>query len=287
MKKIGSILFALVLCVMNSSCLKRDSLEDINIYTSNYAISYIAERLYGEHSTVYNIYPLGVDPNIYELNDKQIKDYSKASLFIFNGLGKEKEYVIPMFNHNKNIKIIDTTLSMEYENSVEELWLDPSNFLMMVQNTKNGFKEYINNHYLKNEIEENYELLKQDVSNIDAKIRLMMESSNNKSIVVADDTFKFLEKYNFIVYSLDEDTVTEKVISDARNLINSGEIEYIYTKKNQELNEQITTLVNETNIEIIELHTIDNITEEEKLQKQDYITLMNSNIELLKKELYD
>ena len=50
MKKIGSILFALVLCVMNSSCLKRDSLEDINIYTSNYAISYIAERLYGERN---------------------------------------------------------------------------------------------------------------------------------------------------------------------------------------------------------------------------------------------
>lgn len=287
MKKVISILMIGILCIINSACLKRDSLEDIDIYTSNYSISYIVERLYGKHSTVYNIYPDGVDVYSYKLNDKQIRDYSKASLFVFNGLGAEKDYVIPMFNNNKNIKIIDTTLSMEYENGVEELWLDPSNFLMMVQNTKNGLKEYINNHYLKNEIEENYELLKQDVSNVDAKIRLMIESSTTKTIVVSDDIFKFLEKYNFTIYSLDVDTVTEKTISDVKNLINKGEIEFIYSKKNEEITDTIKDLIKDTNVQIIELHTIDNISEEERLGKQDYITLMNANIELLKKELYD
>ena len=59
-----------------------------------------------------------------------------------------------MFDYNKNIKIIDTSMSMEYSNEVEELWLDPSNFLMLAQNIKNGLQEYINDPYLRKQIEE-------------------------------------------------------------------------------------------------------------------------------------
>ena len=172
MKKL-TILTLLTIIVINlTGCLKIDSLEDIDIYTTVYPIEYITRCLYGKHSNVYSIYPDGINVDEYSLTDKQIKDYSKASLFIYNGIGKEKEYVIPMFNHNKNIKIIDTTLTLDYENDIAELWLDPSNFLMLAQNIRTGFKEYINNHYLKNEIDENYEQLKLDVSNLDAKLKI-------------------------------------------------------------------------------------------------------------------
>ena len=67
-----------------------------------------------------------------------------------------------LFYNNKNLKILDTTLSMEYTNGIEELWLDPSNFLMMAQNIKKGFKEYISNYYLNNDINQNYEKLKEN-----------------------------------------------------------------------------------------------------------------------------
>lgn len=289
MKKIATILLTLTMLISTSGCLKRDNLEDIDIYTTSYPIEYITNRLYGKHSTVKSIYPDGIIIDQYELTDKQIKDYSNASLFIFNGLATEKNYVAPIFEYNQKIKIIDTTLSMDYENYIEELWLNPSNFLMLAQNIKIGFNEYINNHYLKNDIEEKYEELKVEVSNLDAKIKLMVESSTNKTIVVADDLFKFLEdKYGLTVISLEEnDNLTDKTKADVVNLITSGEISYIFTTQNREVNETVNEIKNATGVELVELKTISNLTEEERKNKDDYFTLMNYNIELLKQELYD
>lgn len=288
MKKLITLLL-ITTSILTSGCLKRDNLENIEIYTTSYPIEYITNRLYGEHSTVKSIYPDGVIIDSYELTDKQIKDYSNSSLFIFNGLAPEKKYVAPIFEHNKKIKIIDTTLSMDYENYIEELWLNPSNFLMLAQNIKIGFNEYINNHYLKNDIEEKYEELKVEVSNLDAKIKLMVESSTNKTIVVSDDLFKFLEdKYGLTVISLEEnDNLTDKTKADVINLINSGQISYIFTTQNKEINNTVNEIKEKTNVELVELKTVANLTEEERKNKDDYFTLMNYNLELLKQELYD
>ncbi len=288
MKKIFVICFLCLISLNVSGCLKRDNLEDITIYTTVYPFEYITNRLYGEHSTIYSIYPDGSDPTKYKLTDKQIKDYSKASLFIFNGLSEEKEYVAPMLKNNKNMKIIDSTLTMEYTNNIEELWLDPSNFLMLSQNIKNGLLEYISNHYLKNNIKENYDSLKIDISNIDAKLKLLSESSNNPTIVVSNDLFKFLEKYNITVISLEEnDNLTEKTIYDVKNLIENGEINYIFTDQNEEVNQTVQDIVDTYGVELLSIHNLYNLSEEERTAKSDYISIMNENIELLKNELYD
>ena len=107
MKKLGILLLTVLVSIFMTGCLKRDDLEGIEIYTTTYPIEYITQTLYGEHSTIKSIYPDGVNIENYNLTNKQIRDYSKASLFIFNGLSKEKDYVIPMVNENKNIKIIE------------------------------------------------------------------------------------------------------------------------------------------------------------------------------------
>jgi len=158
MKKLISIFMLLFIL---TGCFKRDTMEGIDIYTTVYPTTYITERLYGNNANVYSIYPDGVDLDEYleqgGLTDKQIKEYSNSTLFIFNGLSNETDYVIKFFKHNKDLKIIDVTASMENLYGDEELWLNPSNYLMMIQNIRYGLKEYINNHYLKNQIDENYE----------------------------------------------------------------------------------------------------------------------------------
>ena len=289
MKKKILLCFCLLLGVsLFTGCFKRDNLENIQITTTSYPIQYITERLYGEYSTIDSIYPMGVNIQNYELNKKQIKDFSKSSIYIFNGLSKEKDYVIQMFDYNKNIKIIDTSMSMEYSNEVEELWLDPSNFLMLAQNIKNGLQEYIDDPYLKNQIEDKYEELKVDVSNIDASIKLAAESSSNKTIVVSNDLFKFLEKYGYTVISLEENNnLTDKTVADVKQMIENEQISYIFLKENEEANGTIQKIIRQTGVETLTLKTLSNITEEESENHQDYISLMNQNVELLKQELYD
>lgn len=264
-----------------------DNFEGIEIYTTSYPIEYITTRLYGNHSTIKSIYPDGIIIDNYKLTNKQIKDYSSADLFIFNGLTNEKNYVADMFKYNKKLKIIDTTASMEFDNSVEELWLDPSNFLMIAQNIRIGFKEYITNHYLVEEIDNNYEELKIEISNIDAKLKTMAEHSSNGTIVVSSDLFKFLSKYNLNVISLEEnDSLTEKTINDVIELINNGQINYIFVKQNEEINDTIKKIQEKTNVKLLEINTLSNINENDRNNKKDYITIMNDNLELLKQELY-
>lgn len=288
MKKLYKIVVMFIIVIGLTGCFKRDNLEGIDIYTTVYPIEYITNRLYKQHSNIHSIYPDGIDVENYNLTDKQIKDYSKSSLFIFNALSKEKDYVIPMFNHNKQIKIIDSSLTMTYDYGVEELWLNPSNFLMMTQNIRMGFKEYINNHYLKTEIDENYQKLYVEVSNLDANLKQLSENATHNVIVVGNDIFKFLEKYNFKVISLEEnDMLTDKTVADVRALINNGTIDYIFLKQEDEVNETINKIVKETNIELVTLHSITNLNENERSSNKDYLSLMNENIEKLKNELYD
>lgn len=284
MKKVKLILCLSLLLV--TGCFKRDNLEDITIYSTSYPIEYIVDNLYGEHSIIKSIYPNGVDINNYSLTEKQIRDYSKADMYIFNGLTKEKDYVIDMVNNNHNLMIIDASSTIEYSNSVEEIWLDPSNFLMMALNIKNGLNDYITNHYLKNSIEENYENLKIKISNLDAKLKLLYENATTTTIITDTNTLTFLEKYGFNIISLDSNTVTDKIISDAINHLNKMSNKYILTLDANSSSDVVNRVVDKTKAELLTIHKLSNLTDKEKANKEDYITLFNQNIEQLKKALY-
>ncbi len=286
MKKFFYLFVILFLC---TGCFKRDEFENITIYTSNYPVKYITERLYGNNSEITSIYPNGTDIETYKLNKKQIKDYSSGNLFIFNGLmDQEKEYVTQMFDENKHLKIIDSTLSMEYTNDINELWLNPSNFLMISQNIKTGLAEYITNHYMIEEITKNYEDLKLEISEIDANLKLMGESSSKKLIVTSSDLFKFLEKYGIEVISLEEnENLNEKIINDVIDYIKSGKIKYIYLKQDEKVNDTIQSIIDKTKVKTINIYTLSTISDEQENNEQDYVSIMNENINLFKQELYD
>lgn len=284
MKKLIPMLLMLFLL---TGCFKQDNLDGIDIYTTVYPIEYIVTKLYGNHSNVYSIYPDEVNVDNYELTKKQIKDYSSSNMYIFNGLSKEKDYVSEMFKYNKNLMIIDASSTMEYNYSNSELWLDPSNFLMMALNIKNGLTEYIENHYLKNEIEENYESLKVEISNIDARLKLLSENADSSTIIVDSNVFKYLEKYGFTVISLEEGaTLTDKILSDAKKAIEEDNINYIFTFDKANLNSTVQSFISEYKLEPLEFKTLSNLTDDERKLNEDYISLLNENIETLKNELY-
>ncbi len=285
MKKI--VIFLIVLFSL-TGCLKRDTMEGIDIYTTVYPLEYITNRLYGNNSNIKSIYPNGVDPFTYpNLTDKQLLDYSEASLYIFNGLSSEKDYVVPLFNNNKDLKIINASLSMKTSYGVEELWLDPSNFLQLTQNIRNGFEEYVSNYYLLEEIKENYESLKLDVSKLDANLTVIGTNADFDTIVVTDDLFLFLKKYNINVISLDKDTLNNKTLNDVKSLISDGKISYIFARKDEVLDDVVNSLVNDYDIEVSYIHTLSNLTTEELNNGSTYLTIMNENIEKLKNELYN
>ena len=137
MKKI-ILIFLILFTLTGCSLFKRDSMENISIITTNYALEYVVNSMYGDNSLVSSIYPDGVDIDNYTFTDKQIKDYSKKDMFIYLGLTDDVNQAITFLNNNNKIKIIDATFGMEYKNTIDELWLNPSTLLMISGNIKNG-----------------------------------------------------------------------------------------------------------------------------------------------------
>ena len=283
MKKIKFLLLIMLICL--TGCIKSNSMDDIKIITSTYPIEYVVKSLYGEHSTVLSIYPH--DSNIFEFKVTKVllKDYSNNDLFIFNGLTEEKNYVKDMKKNNNELMIIDSTANIIYDYSIEELWLDPNNLLTIANNIKNGFEEYINGQYLLDEINENYNNLKIKLTSLDGKFYSSVKNSKNKYIIVTNDVFKFLEKYGLTVISLDEDTVTQKDILKAQELLNDGTCKYVFIEYKQEINKTASEIIKNSNASTLEFYTMSNL-DGLNIDKNDYITLMNDNLENLKIELY-
>lgn len=289
MKKIKYLLPILLISIlMVTGCFKRDNLEGIEIITTTYPIEFATNYLYGEHSIVNSIYPDGTDTFAYKLSEKQLNDYSKKKLFIYNRATNDKDIAVEFLKRNANMLIIDATYGMEITYGEEELWLNPSNLLMMTQNIKNGLQEYMTNSYLEKEIDKKYEEIKVTLSELDANLKLTAENASRKKIVVNSDSLKYLEKYGFEVISLDStnEAVSDKTISSTIDSITNDEVKHIFLLENNDNSDAVKQVIDKTNVETYTFRRLDNIKEEDRDENNDYFTIMNSNIELLRDELY-
>lgn len=283
MKKL-KIFFIFIILLCLSGCFKENSMEDINILTSAYPIEYVVNYLYGTHSTINSIYPKDDDINTFKVTNALLDQYIDNELFIFNGLTDEKKSLKYINKKNKDLKIIDVTSNMNYEYKKEELWLDPNNLLTIANNIRKGFKEYINSKYLTNEIDENYNNLKINLTSLDGTYFSTVKNASNTTIIVNDDCFKVLEKYGITVISIDPDTASNKTIEEAKDLIKSGTCNYLFIKY-KDNDDNIDSFTTETNAKKLELYAFNNLNGV-NTEKNDYITLMNQNLENLKLELY-
>ena len=287
-KKIGKVAFLGMAIMLSATGCKSDDMEDIEIVTTNYPNEYIIERLYGDHAKVSNVYPDGIDVNDYKITNKQKRDFASKDLFIYTGLvDRERSLAVDLLDYNKDLKIIDSSYVLDNDYNMEEVWIDPSFMLMMSQNVRIGLKELLENNYLKEEIDQNYEELKVDVSELDADIRLAVESAPYKTIVATDNNYRFLEKYGVKVYILNNDT-SEKDLVEINNLIENGEITKIYSYEDVKITNNVQNLVNTypNTLEIINSNRITVLNDDQRETETDYITLMNQNLDSIKEELY-
>jgi len=334
MKKYRILLFVLSLFLLTGcDALKSDVMDDIEVYTTTYPTTYLINYLYGNHSTLHSIYPTGVNFREYDLSDKKINEYAKSDLFVF--LGKEdidREYAVRMINDNKHLKLIDISNDLPYDYAPEELWLNPNNYLMMGKITKENLSDYITNPYLVEEINENYEKLKYDLSKLDATYKENLSNAKNTTIVTDNDLFKFLEKYNIEVISLEENIVTLTIkdgdklsdisnkynvkvsdiltynnktseslnigetikvpiktidlsdVSKVKKLISEDKIKYIYSDS-VDTNDTVKELIKDNKLELVTINTMYSVDGGVANSNEDYLTVMNENLELLNKEL--
>lgn len=285
MKRIKILLLTVLIGVSTFGCIKQDKYQNIKIYTTSYPIEYIITYLYGEDSNIKSIYPAGTNLKDFELTPKQIKDYSKVDMFVYNGLSNEKNIAAKLLNNNKKLDIIDVSKGLEIDNDETELWLSPTNFLMIASNIKNSLKDYITNQALIDKIDSKYDKLKTQISEIDADLKTIADNAVNNKIIVGNNTFKFLNNYGFEVISIVDTETSNANLSKAKSAVNNKEVEYLFILSDYEETQEIKALT-QAGVKIVDIPNLYTINEEQRKESEDYIYFIKNMIESIKTEVY-
>ena len=285
MKKdyLKKILLSFIIVFGLTGCFKKDSLDDVDIYTTVYPIAYVTDYLYGDHANVYSIYPAETKLDTYKPTKDQKKQYSSGAVFVYNGLTDEKKIARDLLNMNNDLRIIDVSQGLDFDKSTLELWMNPNDFLMLSHNVKDGLKEYISNKYIKEEIDKKYEELKVLISEYDAELEIAVAASSDKEIVIASSELSYLKKYGFEITDLDKDS-SQNSVDKIKNLRAAGKIKYIYMLDTDEKSETVKQL-EASGLEVKKIRSMTIRTEEEVKKDIKYDNMMRDNVDAIKAEV--
>lgn len=284
MKK--TVLAVLTCLLFMTGCTFGDDFSDKYLYTTMYPIEYAANELYSDYAKVQSVYPNGATIK-YEVTEKKKEIYANSEIFIYAGIANEAYLARDMININQNLKLIDATKGMDVNSKLESIWLDPSNYLMLCSNIKSSLIDYNDNPYIKEAIEDNYKKLNEKVSGLDVLFYNIGKNGNFDTLLVANDVFNYLTKYNINVISLDTKNETlDKAYADAKKMISSNEIKYIYYIEGEELTDRQNKFISDNSLTKIAIPNLFTLTDDARKENKDYISLMNEIIDNYKKELY-
>lgn len=283
MKNFKIICLLLISIIFVNGCsFKTNKLDNATIYTTIYPVEYIMKYLYGENSTIESIYPNGVNLNDYSLTDKQIENYSNGDLFVYVGVGKEKEIAKSLINKNNNILIIDATYGLS-SNNIEELWLAPNNFLMMLKNVKNSLNEYLNNSIKEDIVTKKYDELYANVSWLDAEFRSIAKNAqaNDKyTLVVSSHNFDYLNGYGFNIICLEDivESGSTNAINDIKNKFKNSTYTNILKLNSEENTELMNELKSKYKANISNINDL--VTNNDTAS--DYVSIQYENIAIIR-----
>lgn len=277
----------LILFVLVFSCFgcefNEDPYDGAIVSSTVYPVTYLMETLYGEYSVIDSIYPNDEDVETYTLSEKQINNYAKGSdLFIYLGITDEKNIAKDFVNKNQKILLVDATINLTIKDSVEELWLSPNNYLMLAKNIRDNLFESLQNQYILEYVDANYEALAETLSVMDAELRQIANKAveNNNSIIVStSDAFLYLENFGFTVISLEsEDNQGEDALKAIQNNFKNGR--YLALINDGSVSSDITkSLINDYDAKSIDMNTFYSSDKEE-----DYLEALHNfifNLELV------
>lgn len=283
MKKIKALLL-LIMLFATTACNSNKS-EGLQVLTTVYPIQYIVNEIYNQ-GTITSIYPDGADVENYNLTDKQIKEYSKNDIFIYNGLSNELTTAKNLINKNSKLKVIDVAYGLKFNNGIEELWLSPNYYLMLASTIKSNLQEFTNSKYANEEIEKQYQELEETLSIMDAELRNVAKSANDinrGTIIASSNMFKYLDNYGFHVISLEEDeNLTTINLNNIKSNFKNGTYTTIFIKDTEEKSELITSLENDYNAKVVTVNTMTTLSTESKNNNENYLTIMNNYLEDIK-----
>jgi len=317
------LILSLSMALLFSGCNNSDSNinsegDKITIYTTLFVLTDFSQRIGGEYVEVVNLIPPGTSSHDYDPTAKEMVALTNSDIFIYNGIGMESwlEKIVTNLE-TEDVKLIDASegvaaitgeehdhgndngdheengnnneeVGHEHEDNIDShVWLDPLNALKQAENIKNSLVEIdsANAAYY----ETNFEELEKELIALDEKYRVELENTKRKDFFVSHAAFGYLAEQ----YGLTQNSISgiipayEPSPAELSELIKKAselDINYILVDP-MDVTKISDVLASEIGAKTTSIYTLGSITKEQSDQGMDYISLMEENLEVLKKAL--
>jgi len=310
-------------CQSNSSSDSQDgnkeeeSKNQIKITTTVFPIASFAKQIGGDHVSVNSIYPPGTDIHTFEPSQKDMIEYSKSDLFFYTSddldtmttnitksIKKDVEVVavakdiskenILAHNHEHGHEGHDHATEEEHNHEGHNhgendphVWLDPIHSITMAKAIKDELVKHDESN--KEEYEENFKELKEELTKIDEKLHTVTESAKHQEVYISHESIGYLaDHYGFEqvgVSGLNNEEPTQKDIINVVKKIKKDGAKHILVEQNVS-SKTVDMIKEQTKVEPVEFHNLSTLTKEEETEDNiTYQSIMQKNIDALKKAM--
>lgn len=270
--------------------------DKIAVVTTIYPMYDFVSNIAKDRAEIINLVPAGTEPHDFELSTRDMQLMEQADMFVYNGAGME-HFVDKTLEAVSNEKLVVVEAaeqinaeSAQADSDVEEdphTWLSPVNAIAEAEAIKDAFirlDEENADYY-----QENFEAYKEKLEALDAQYREELKNLSKDTIVVAHEAFGYLcaeyglkqEAIEGLIPESEPDAARMKELIDFSR---EHEIKVIFFE--ELVSPKVAqAIADEVGAETVVLNPIEGLTAEQQEAGLDYISIMEQNLEALKRAL--
>ena len=296
--------------------------KKLQVYTSFYPMYDFTSKIAGDKVDVINLVPSGMEPHDWEPSTEDIANLEKADMLIYNGAGMEHwvEDVTKSLS-NKDIVLVEASEGLdlmeghhhhddegeethdheseeahehegedatEHEHSLDpHVWTSIKNAKKEMENIKNALvkADAANAEYY----EANFKMYSEKFDELDKKYETEIAKLPNKNIVVSHEAFGYLcKEYGLTQVGIEglspDSEPNPKRMAEIVEFVKENNVKVIFFEElvSPKVAESIAK---ETGATTDVLNPIEGLTEEQLKEGNDYISIMEQNLNSIVKAL--
>lgn len=284
----------------------KDSSDKLSVVTSFYPMYDFTKHIVGDLGEVELLVAAGVEAHDYEPSAKDLKKIQDADVFVYNNENMEtwvpsiestlKEGKVSVVKATENMVLLPGNEDEEHHHDEKEghhhhheldphVWLAPSLAIKEVEEISRQLVVAYPDK--KEELEKNTENYLKELNELDLKYKSNFETVKQPNFVTQHAAFGYLAtEYGLnqvpIAGLSPEEEPSASRLAELKKYVKANEIKYIYFESNA--NDAIAkTLAKEAKVELLVLNPLEGLSKEEMKEGKDYISVMEENLQALKK----
>lgn len=305
--KLKRLFWALAAVLLFSGCSapmqKTDGHEKLRVAATLFPQYDFACEIAGDMAQVTLLLPPGTESHSYEPTPADILLLEKADLFLYTGSAMEPWAARILEGlRNDRLQVVDVTEGIPLSSLPEEqgeaehshamdphVWTSPANARTIADNTARALSAADPAHaaeYMKNAAD--YD---QKLAGLDSRFRELTQNAKRTEIVFAGRfAFRYLFKEYGLQYTAAYDSCSEQTEPNARavaEIVDKIQEEGLPAVYYEELVDPkvARSISEETGVQMLLLHSCHNLSRQEREEGLHYLSLMEQNLENLKKGL--